>query len=168
MYYFTITTEMTQELKLKGNELLVYAVIKSHSGGFYGTRSLIANMIGCTSLKTINNCLDELVKKELIIKQTKTINNQIRNVYFANSKNQINVETLKDYITQDLSSSAKELWVKDLIVGCDTLTLQVVGNTKEMKEFWQAKKTWLDRQVNYWNLQHKTNYILKYDFVGVA
>lgn len=169
MYYFTITTEMTQDLKLKGNELLVYAVIKAHSGGFYGTRSLIANMIGCNSLKTINNCIDSLIEKELIIKQTKIINNQSKNAYFANSKNQITVETLKDYITQDISSSAKDLWVKDLIIDdFNTLTLQVVANSPGLKEMWQTKKPWIERQVNYWNLQHKTNYIFKYEFVGVA
>lgn len=169
MYYFTITTEMTQDLKLKGNELLVYAVIKAHSGGFYGTRSLIANMIGCNSLKTINNCIDELLKKELIVKQSKIINNQQKNAYFVNDKKSVTIESLKDYITQDVSSTTKDLFVKDLIIDdFNTLVLQVVGNTAELKEMWQNKKPWIERQVNFWNLQHKTNYIFKYEFVGVA
>lgn len=169
MYYFTITTEMTQDLKLKGNELLVYAVIKAHAGGFYGTRSLIANMIGCNSLKTINNCIDELIKKELIVKQTKIVNNQQKNAYFVNNKTNLTIDALKDYITQDLSSVVRDLWVKDLFVtDFNTLVLQVVSTTNEQKEFWQNKKMWIDRQVNFWNLQHKTNYIFKYEFVGVA
>lgn len=166
MNFFTITTEMTQDLNLKGNELLVYAVIKSHSAGFYGTRSLLASLIGCTSLKTINNTLDSLIEKGLIRKDTKNSNGVIKNAYFAKetaTQEKINLEKIRDYITQDFSNISKDLFIRELwLENFNTLLLRVEKSGKELVE---GKKNYILRQVNYWNMQHKTNYMLKIDYI---
>lgn len=164
MNYFTITTEMTQDLNLKGNELLIYAVIKSHCAGFYGTRSLLASLIGCSSLKTINNCLDNLIDKGLIKKESKIANNQIRNCYFATATIQdLNLENIKEFITQDLSITTKRLFIKELILA--NFTCLVLRVYKTGRELFDSKKDDINIQVQYWNMQHNTHYTFKLEFI---
>lgn len=74
--YYVVQGWMINELKLNGNELLVYAIIHSFSqgGNYYtGTRQYIANFIGTKSLKTISNVLNSLITKELLEKKEEKI-----------------------------------------------------------------------------------------------
>ena len=68
---------MLNKLNLKGNELIVYAVIYGFSqddeSRFTGSRRYLAEWCGCT-LKTVDNALSSLVAKGLIAKHDKTIN----------------------------------------------------------------------------------------------
>lgn len=85
--YINIQGWMVNELKLKGNELLVYALIygvtQDGESEFYGSRSYISEWCGA-SLPTIDKALNSLVEKELITKRTENINNVIFNRYKAN------------------------------------------------------------------------------------
>lgn len=67
--YVVIQSFMVNELNLKGNELLVYAVIYGYSQDgkqwFRGTRKHLSEWCGATKA-TVSNCLKSLVEKGLI------------------------------------------------------------------------------------------------------
>lgn len=67
--YVVIQAFMVNDLKLSGNELIVYAVIHgfTHDGGhwYYGTRGHLAEWCGA-SKGTVSNCLRSLLEKGYI------------------------------------------------------------------------------------------------------
>ena len=75
--YISIQGWMVNRLNLKGNELLVYAIIFGFSqdgeSRYTGSRRYLANWCGC-SVKTVGNALASLVAKGLISKHDKTVN----------------------------------------------------------------------------------------------
>lgn len=76
-YYYTITRTMVQDLGLKGNELLVYAIINMFSqmkaGSFYGSLATLREMTGITTDHTIITTLRSLQEKGLITRDNDTI-----------------------------------------------------------------------------------------------
>ena len=72
--FITIQGWMRTKLDLKGNELLVYALIYGFSqdgnSKFSGTRRYIAEWVGC-SLKTVDNAIASLLAKKSIVKHEK-------------------------------------------------------------------------------------------------
>lgn len=78
---------MINELNLKGNELTIYALIYGFSqdgqSEFYGSRSYISEWCN-SSLPTIDKALNELVKKNYILKRAEVINNIKFNRYKIN------------------------------------------------------------------------------------
>ena len=68
---------MVNRLKLKGNELLVYAIIYGFSqdgeSRYTGSRRYLADWCGC-AMRTVDNTLASLVAKGLIAKHVKTVN----------------------------------------------------------------------------------------------
>ena len=87
--YITIMGFMVSTLKLKGSELLVYALIygfsQDNQSKFYGSRRYIAEWFNC-SLPTIDKALEGLIQKDLIIKETEVINGVIFNRYRCNKE----------------------------------------------------------------------------------
>lgn len=85
--YVVITSWMTQELSLSGNELLIYALIygfcQDRDSEFYGSRRYIADMLNI-SLPTVDNVLKSLISKELINKSQIKKNNITINTYSIN------------------------------------------------------------------------------------
>lgn len=83
----TIQGWMTIDLGLKGNELLVYALIYSFSKDgeteFYGNRRYISKWFNMVNT-TVDNTLKSLMAKGLIIKCTEEKNGIIQNHYRAN------------------------------------------------------------------------------------
>ena len=76
--YINIQGWMINELGLKGNELILYAIIYEFSQGDQtGFRGAISYIMGSLKLsnKGVINLLDSLVKKELISKEIKTTGN---------------------------------------------------------------------------------------------
>lgn len=75
--YIVIQGWMVNELKLKGNELLIYAIIHGFSQlegqKFTGSLQYLANWTNSTKQGVIK-CLKSLIEKELIIKEDKIIN----------------------------------------------------------------------------------------------
>ena len=63
---------MRTELNLKGNELMVYALIYGFSltdeGWFTGSRQYLADWLGCTT-RTVQSVLDKMVSDGLLIKR---------------------------------------------------------------------------------------------------
>lgn len=75
--YIVILNFMVTDLKLKGSELLVYALIYGFSqdgeSKYYGSRRYIAEWFNC-SLPTIDKALNGLLQKGIIIKHEEVIN----------------------------------------------------------------------------------------------
>ena len=69
--YLNIQAFMVKELKLSGNDLLVYAIIYGFSqdgiNAYHGTRAYLAEWCGCT-VRGIQKNLNDLVKRGLIAK----------------------------------------------------------------------------------------------------
>ena len=67
--FVSIQAFMVNELHLKGNELLIYAVIFGYTQDgehwYYGTRAHLAEWCGATKT-TVSNCLRSLVEKGYI------------------------------------------------------------------------------------------------------
>lgn len=76
--YITIQSFMVKDLKLKGNELLIYAIIFGYSQDdescFNGSIKYLADWTNSTKRSVMNN-LKALVDKELILKQESYSNN---------------------------------------------------------------------------------------------
>ncbi len=93
--YFTIQGFMRTELKLKGNELLVYAIIYGFSQKkeqvFHGSIPYLAEFTGA-SQKTVSRALQSLVDSGLIIKGRFEIDGIERITYRASKKQ----DTAKD------------------------------------------------------------------------
>ena len=75
--FISIQGWMVNRLNLKGNELLVYAIIYGFSqdgeSRFTGSRRYLADWCGC-AMRTVDNTLASLVAKGLITKHVKTVN----------------------------------------------------------------------------------------------
>lgn len=84
--YIVIQSFMIQDLKLKGNELIVYAILYGFSQdgktAFNGSLSYISDWIGCSKRQAIN-ILQSLEKKELISKKQFKENNVLQNLYYC-------------------------------------------------------------------------------------
>ena len=84
--FIAIQGWMRTKLNLKGNELLIYALIYGFSQDgesmFKGSRKYIADWCGC-SLDTVDRALGSLVNKGLLAKYPHTDEYGIRHVYYA-------------------------------------------------------------------------------------
>ena len=82
--YVVIQGWMSSELKLKGNDLLIYALIygfsQDNESVFRGSRSYIAEMFNIT-LPTVDKSINNLINQGLIEKITETVNNVSFNSY---------------------------------------------------------------------------------------
>ena len=90
--YAVIQSFMLKQLHLKGNELIVYAVIYGYTQDgehwYYGTRGNLAEWCGATK-GTVSNCLQSLVAKGYIRK---------REVDY-HSMHQVQYQAVTDFIT---------------------------------------------------------------------
>lgn len=79
--YITIQAFMVNELELKGNELIVYALIYGFSqdgySWFSGSQSYITKWLGGASRTTVDSCLRKLTKKGLLAKRVR-VENEVR------------------------------------------------------------------------------------------
>ena len=84
-WYFTILQEM-REMGLKGNELIVFAVINGFSqngnGSFHGSLAALQEMCGIASRQTITDILKSLVDKGIINKTEVTLNG-VKNISYS-------------------------------------------------------------------------------------
>lgn len=88
--YIVIQGFMLNELKLKGNELIIYAIIygfsQTEDTKFTGSLKYLADCTG-TSKQTVISCLKSLVDKGLIIKEVEERNGVKFNIYLTSGKN---------------------------------------------------------------------------------
>ena len=86
--YITIQSWMRTDLKLSGNELIVYAIIYGFSqnkqGEFTGSVQYLADWVGCTK-RTVTTILRKFVDEELVKKTVVQLDNNSKRVsYRAN------------------------------------------------------------------------------------
>lgn len=84
-WYYVITDEMRTSLGLKGNELLVFAIINGYSqsqqGCFYGSLAYLQELTGAASKRTIITTLQDLVAKGHIVKREMMVDGVRRVLY---------------------------------------------------------------------------------------
>lgn len=87
--YLVIQDWMQTELKLKGTDTIIFALIYGFSqdgeSEFFGSRTYIKKWTN-VSFPTLDKSLNYLIERKLIIKRTETINNVIFNSYRANTE----------------------------------------------------------------------------------
>ena len=87
--YITIQSWMRTDLKLSGNELIVYAIIYGFSqnkqGEFTGSAQYLADWVGCTR-RTVMTILSRLVEEKLITKTEIVLNNNVTRVSYQAEK----------------------------------------------------------------------------------
>ena len=87
--YFTITGFMCNELGLKGNTLLIYAIIRGFSmdgvSRFTGGRDYLAKTLNVNK-QTVDNVLNELCDKKLVVKVDASKNGQKFYEYYVDLK----------------------------------------------------------------------------------
>ena len=85
--YFAVQGWMVTELKLKGNALMLYAIIYGFSQttntAFTGSVDYLCEWLGGVSRPTVINTLDNLVKQGLLTKSSTTKGALIYNSYIA-------------------------------------------------------------------------------------
>ena len=83
--YITIQGWMRTDLKLSGNELIVYAIIYGFSqkqqGEFTGSAQYLADWVGCTR-RTVMTILKKLVEEKFISKTELILNNNEKRVSY--------------------------------------------------------------------------------------
>ena len=82
--YVTIQDFMVRDMKLKGNELLIYAIIygfsQEENQTFNGSLQYLADWTNCTKQGAIKN-IKSLIKKGFIVKIEKTKNDRCHKYY---------------------------------------------------------------------------------------
>ena len=83
--YITIQGWMRTDLKLSGNELIVYAIIygfsQNNQGEFTGSAQYLADWVGCTR-RTVMSILNKLVENNFISKTEIILNNNEKRVSY--------------------------------------------------------------------------------------
>lgn len=83
-----VTDWMVKELKLKGAELMIYAIIYGFcksEGCCRASLAYLGDWTG-TSKPTVIKAVDELIKKQLIVKEETEVNGETFNKYTINDK----------------------------------------------------------------------------------
>ena len=111
---FQIYGWMATKLKLKGNELLIYAIIYSFSrndngnGVFNASTAYLCEWTGLTRGNVIN-CISKLLDKNLIIKLEDNSTKRKPNVYSINKSilNKASAETVQELVPKQYKASAE-------------------------------------------------------------
>lgn len=132
--YITLCGWMITELKLSGNELLVYAVIYSFSqdknNWCYAGLEYIAEWLG-SSIRTVQRTIDSLIEKKLVVRRVSTDSTGRFNEYKA---------------------------FKKPIEGDDNLSLSTVGGSRQIDGGVMTKtEGGHDKSGNYTILDNKDN-----------
>lgn len=98
--YYTVQSFMRNDLKLKGNELSIYAIIfgftQDGESWFTGSLTYLQDWLG-VSKNTVRSALDSLVGKGFIFKDTQSVNGIVYNRYKNNySVSKIDTPTQKN------------------------------------------------------------------------
>lgn len=129
---------MINKLNLKGNELIVYALIYGFSqdgeSEFYGSRSYISEWCN-SSLPTVDKALNDLVEKEYILKRTEIINNVTFNRY------KVNLDVVKK-----LYRGSKETLVGSKETLHNNIEYNIEDNNKEINEI--LDYDWFNEEVS--------------------
>lgn len=156
--YVTIPAFMRNELNLKGNELITYAIIHGFSqdgqSKFTGSASYIAEWLG-VSRRSVVDILKKLVEKNLITKYKRIEKGT----------------TLCDYAANFLGYEKSSQGVKKLHTPCEetshhNIEDNIVNIIKEdfddHQEMWlEIVNLWIDYKKKQYKFTYKTDYTLK-------
>ena len=129
--YITIQGWMRTELKLSGNELIVYAIIYGFSqnkqGEFTGSAQYLADWVGCTR-RTVMTILNKLVEAKLISKTEIILNNNEKRVsYQAERGCEKTSQGVKNFHRGCEKNS--QGGVKNFHSGCEKISHNNINNT---------------------------------------
>ena len=125
--YIVIQGWMIKELKLKGNELIIYAVIYGFSQAenqrYTGSLKYLAEWTNSTKQSVIK-CLKSLIKKNLIVKEENIINGVKFCEYYSTKFNRVlnkvewgGKQSLPNNIEDNIEYNKKEIfdydWLND-------------------------------------------------------
>lgn len=106
MNYITIQNFMVDDLKLRGNELIIFALIYGFSqdgeSDFHGSISYIQKRTGL-SRQTVVDILKKLVEKKFITKEKKNINSIQSCIYMTSQETLLGVVKKLDWGSQEIS-----------------------------------------------------------------
>ena len=117
--FFKIYLFMLNELELRGNELMIYAVIysytkKSQESCFYGSQAYLGRCLNLTR-QSVSKSIMSLIKKKLIAKKTIVINSKEVQAYYC-----LNVSTEGDSMSKKSTPSSTAV---------DTNVIKALHNT---------------------------------------
>ena len=129
--YITIQGWMRTDLKLSGNELIVYAIIYGFSqnkqGEFTGSAQYLADWVGCTR-RTVMTILNKLVENNFISKTEIILNNNEKRVsYQADRGCEKTSQGVKNFHRgcEKISQGG----VKNFHRGCEKISHNNINNT---------------------------------------
>ncbi len=146
--YFQIGGWMINRLNLKGNTLMIYAIIYGFSqdgeSSFNGSRQYLCDFTGATK-RTIDASLNELLEKNLIIKVSEKINDVVHNRY------KINLDVLNCSSGANFALGGVEIAPNNKEYNIDIKESIINNNTKEIFEkifeCWNQKKIVVHRNI---------------------
>ncbi len=122
--FFVIQGWMRNELNLSGNELFVYAVIygfsQDGSSKYTGSRQYLADWCGC-SVRTIQNVLNDLLDKKLLLKFEKDIDGIKCCEYVA-------VREPKEEASEKISRASEKISLNKTIISNNTKYNKLLSN----------------------------------------
>ncbi len=128
--YVVVQGWMCNELELKGNELLIFALIYGFSQDgesyFTGSRKYISTTFNI-SLPTVDKALEGLVSKQFIIKNSKNINGVTHNSYAVNLQD---VKKLYGGSKETLLGGSKETLLNN--ISNNKTNIKNKSNSKEL------------------------------------
>lgn len=123
--YITIQGFMVKDLHLKGNELMIYAIIYGFSQAenqvFSGSLQYLADWTNSTKQGVIK-CLKSLVEKSFIVKQEKTINGVKFCEYYATKLNTL-LNKVECPMQQSLTGSIQQSLNNNIIINNKTYNI---------------------------------------------
>jgi DNA-binding MarR family transcriptional regulator len=142
--YITIQGWMINELQLKGNELMIYAIIYGFSQlenqRFTGSLKYLADLTNSTKQGVIK-CLKSLIKKNLIVKEDKIVNGVKFCEYYTTKFNGV-LNKVEQGITQSLIGGIKQSLPNNIDIYNIEDNIKNNINNKEMFEY-----DWLNEEV---------------------
>lgn len=162
--YFLIAGWMITKLQLKGNALMVYAIIYGFSqdgeSSFKGSRRYLCDFIGA-SKPTIDKALEELVERGLIIKESNRINDVLYNTY------KVNLDVLDFTGGKETLPGGKEIAPNNIEYNIEEKENIIITNNIKEKNFKKPTLEELEAYINEKGYHFSaSNFINYYDSVG--
>lgn len=157
--YIVVQGFMVNELNLKGNELMIYAIIYGFSQEerqvFTGSLQYLVDWTNSTK-QTVLNCLQSLQEKELIGKNEKIINNVKFCEYYATNFNSIK-KSLMGY-SKNLNRGIQKNLIPIKKILPNNIENNIINNNIEDNIDKEIYKEIYKEIIDYLNLKAGTNY----------
>jgi len=131
MGWFYVITEEMQQLGLKGNELLVFAVLHGFSqrgdGCYYGSKPRLAEICG-VSKRTLDGILAALQEKDLIGSKPVLVGERTATAYFTTCRNCTPVQNLHPSPVQNLHPTRAEIAPNNNIDNNTSISIEIEGS----------------------------------------